>query len=114
MGDDCGLLVEGEGARGAFSTGQLRHLGMFFALAPALLSLPSPAADTSSLTPQLAKASAPEISTACYEDANLGENQCGGEVMATCTGSNGLGPCCSVSGWCGSDVNFCGENGLGA
>ena len=63
---------------------------------------------------QLVKANAPKVATACYEDANLGENQCGEGVMATCAGSNGLGPCCSEAGWCGSDADFCGADGLGA
>lgn len=50
----------------------------------------------------------PAISV-CYENANLGVNQCGKEAQATCTGERGLGECCSEGGWCGSDHTFCGE-----
>ena len=63
---------------------------------------------------QLAVAEAPKVATACYENANLGENQCGEAVQATCAGSNGLGACCSEAGWCGSSADFCGGDGLGA
>ena len=44
----------------------------------------------------------------CLEDANAGKNKCGKEAGATCTGSHGLGECCSFQGWCGSGPDFCG------
>ena len=47
---------------------------------------------------------------ACYTDANLGSNQCGPAIGATCTG-NGLGEatgkCCSATGYCGNGPEYC-------
>jgi hypothetical protein len=45
----------------------------------------------------------------CLADANNGASQCGPAIGATCTGSHGLGKCCSSTGWCGNDPEFCGE-----
>ena len=38
----------------------------------------------------------------CLQDANSGKNKCGKETGATCTGSHGLGECCSGQGWSSS------------
>ena len=51
--------------------------------------------------------------TACYKDANLGSNQCGPAIGATCTG-NGLGTakglCCSQTGYCGNGPDYCSDD----
>eukprot|EP00908_Phaeocystis_cordata_P005920 Transcript_16462.p1 GENE.Transcript_16462~~Transcript_16462.p1 ORF type:complete len:518 (-),score=141.70 Transcript_16462:119-1627(-) len=45
--------------------------------------------------------------TECLKDAAKGSSQCGAAVGATCTGRHGLGKCCSSTGWCGDDPEFC-------
>ena len=44
----------------------------------------------------------------CLTDGNKGSSMCGAALGATCTGSHGLGKCCSATGWCGNDAEFCG------
>ena len=48
----------------------------------------------------------------CREDANAGNNKCGEKVGQTCSGSHGLGPCCSAAGWCGDGPDFCEAAGM--
>ena len=43
----------------------------------------------------------------CLTDASKGASQCGAAIGATCTGGHGLGKCCSSTGWCGNDPEFC-------
>ena len=74
------------------------------------LGLPAPAG--SSLVPG---ANLTLSAKGCLEDANAGKNKCGppdGKNFkgATCTGSSGLGPCCSAAGWCGTGDDFCGAS----
>ena len=45
----------------------------------------------------------------CLKDGNLVSSMCGPALQMTCTGSHGLGKCCSATGWCGEDAEFCGE-----
>ena len=45
----------------------------------------------------------------CLKDGNLVSSMCGPALQMTCTGSHGLGKCCSATGWCGNDPEFCGE-----
>merc|ERR1719345_508558 len=45
----------------------------------------------------------------CLKDGNLVSSMCGPALQMTCTGSHGLGQCCSATGWCGEDPEFCGE-----
>ena len=74
------------------------------------LALPSPALHSlkADATPQLEHHDV--AISFCYEDANtVSVNQCGERFKSTCTGSNGLGECCSSTGKCGSDEKACGE-----
>jgi hypothetical protein len=45
----------------------------------------------------------------CLKDGNKASSMCGPALQMTCTGSHGLGKCCSSTGWCGNDPEFCGE-----
>jgi len=45
----------------------------------------------------------------CLKDGNKVSSMCGPGLQMTCTGSHGLGKCCSATGWCGNDPEFCGE-----
>jgi hypothetical protein len=45
----------------------------------------------------------------CLKDGNKASSMCGPGLQMTCTGSHGLGKCCSATGWCGNDPEFCGE-----
>ena len=51
---------------------------------------------------------APLDAEGCYKDANVNQNMCGPTARATCTGSHGLGECCSAAGWCGATAGHCG------
>ena len=82
---------------------------MLASLVACPLGLPAPAG--SSLVPANLTLSA----KGCLEDANAGKNRCGAAdgknfEGATCTGSSGLGPCCSGAGWCGEGDDFCGAS----
>ena len=41
-------------------------------------------------------------------------NICGESAQTTCTGNYGVGPCCSMGGYCGSSAEHCGAEGIGA
>lgn len=73
------------------------------------LALPSPALHSlkADATPTLGHN---DVAIAfCYEDAVISANECGERYQSTCTGSSGLGECCSAAGMCGSDEASCGE-----
>ena len=52
---------------------------------------------------------APSDAEGCYKDANINSQMCGPTYQATCTGSHGLGKCCSAAGYCGSTDGHCGD-----
>tara|TARA_B110001469_G_C9615063_1_gene306138 strand:+ start:522 stop:1124 length:603 start_codon:yes stop_codon:yes gene_type:complete len=55
---------------------------------------------------------APSDAEGCYKDANINSQFCGPTAQATCTGSHGLGECCSAAGYCGSTDGHCGDGML--